>query len=156
LAKAKDNNASCAIGPFIRLFDDRFGMDDVRRAEVNLEIVGRDNFVLNGRNNMNLISRDPAVLVSQTCGEHHQYPDGFALFLGTMFAPVQDRNAAGQGFTHAVGDRVRISTEQLGVLENQVTTSSHAAPWTFGISALMRNLVDRGLIRTKPKGLKNV
>jgi len=146
LSKAKDNNASCAIGPFFRLFDDTFSLDDVRSAEVELEITGRDNFVLNGHSNMSLISRDPAVLAGQAFGKQHQYPDGFALFLGTMFAPIQDRDTAGQGFTHKVGDRVRVSTPKLGVLENEVTTCDQARPWTFGISALIRNLAGRGLI----------
>ena len=146
LSKAKDNNASCAIGPFFRLFDEAFSLDDVRSAEVELEITGRDNFVLNGRSNMGLISRDPAVLAAQAFGKQHQYPDGFALFLGTMFAPIQDRDTAGQGFTHKVGDRVRVSTPKLGVLENEVTTCDQARPWTFGISALIRNLAGRGLI----------
>ena len=146
LSKAKDNNASCSIGPFVRLFDDVFSLDDVRSAEVTLKITGRDNFVLDGHSNMNLISRDPAVLAGQAFGKQHQYPDGFALFLGTMFAPIQDRDAPGQGFTHKVGDRVRVSTPKLGVLENEVTTCDQAKPWTFGVSALMRNLAGRGLL----------
>ncbi|ALL12527.1 fumarylacetoacetate hydrolase family protein [Caulobacter henricii] len=146
LSKAKDNNASCAIGPFFRLFDDGFSLDDVRSAEVELQITGRDNFVLNGHSNMSLISRDPAVLAAQAFGKQHQYPDGFALFLGTMFAPIQDRDTPGQGFTHKVGDRVRVSTPRLGVLENEVTTCDQARPWTFGISALIRNLAGRGLL----------
>ncbi|CAN5445138.1 fumarylacetoacetate hydrolase family protein [soil metagenome] len=146
LSKAKDNNASCAIGPFFRLFDDGFSLDDVRSAEVTLKITGRDNFVLDGHSNMSLISRDPAVLAGQAFGKQHQYPDGFALFLGTMFAPIQDRDTAGQGFTHKVGDRVRVATPKLGVLENEVTTCDLAAPWTFGVSALIRNLAGRGLL----------
>jgi fumarylacetoacetate (FAA) hydrolase family protein len=146
LSKAKDNNASCAIGPFFRLFDDGFSLDDVRSAEVTLKITGRDNFVLDGHSNMSLISRDPAVLAGQAFGKQHQYPDGFALFLGTMFAPIQDRDAAGQGFTHKVGDRVRVATPKLGVLENEVTTCDLAPPWTFGVSALIRNLAGRGLL----------
>ena len=146
LSKAKDNNASCAIGPFFRLFDDGFSLDDVRSAEVELKITGRDNFVLDGKSNMSLISRDPAVLAGQAHGKQHQYPDGFVLFLGTMFAPIQDRDAPGQGFTHKVGDRVRVSTPKLGVLENEVTTCDQAKPWTFGISALIRNLAGRGLL----------
>jgi len=145
LSKAKDNNASCAVGPFIRMFDDRFTLDDVRRAEVDLVIEGRDNYRLEGRSSMDQISRDPLELVRQTLSEH-QYPDGFALFLGTLFAPTQDRDEPGRGFTHKPGDVVRISSPRLGVLENQVTTSDAAAPWTFGISALMRNLAARGLL----------
>jgi len=146
LGKAKDNNASAAIGPFIRLFDDRFGMDDVRQAEVRLEVIGADGFVMDGSSNMALISRDPEELVRQAAGPNHQYPDGFALYLGTMFAPVDDRGAPGLGFTHKVGDRVRVSSTKLGVLENIVTTSDKAPPWVFGVSALMRNLAQRGLL----------
>ncbi|RZJ84211.1 MAG: fumarylacetoacetate hydrolase, partial [Brevundimonas sp.] len=146
LGKAKDNNASAAIGPFIRLFDAGFGMDDVRRAEVRLEVIGADGFVMDGSSNMALISRDPEELVRQAAGANHQYPDGFALYLGTMFAPVDDRGAPGLGFTHRVGDRVRVSSPKLGVLENVVTTSDKAPPWVFGVSALMRNLAQRGLL----------
>ena len=147
LGKSKDNNASCAIGPFIRLFDDRFGIDDVRQAELALEIAGTDGFVLEGVSPMNKISRDPLDIVTHAWGPFHQYPDGFMLFLGTMFAPVKDRGAPGMGFTHRIGDLVSISTSRLGRLVNRVTTSDKAAPWTFGISALMRNLAARGLLR---------
>ncbi|MEJ1961417.1 MAG: fumarylacetoacetate hydrolase family protein [Gammaproteobacteria bacterium] len=146
LGKAKDNNASCAIGPFIRLFDDRFTLDDVRRSVLRLEIVGEEGFRLEGQSSMSLISRDPAELVAQTIGKNHQYPDGFALFLGTMFAPIADRGAPGLGFTHKPGDIVRVSTERLGVLENKVTTCDKAPPWTFGVKDLMRNLAGRGLL----------
>ncbi len=146
LGKSKDNNASCAIGPFIRLFDHRFGIDDVRQAELALEIVGTDGFVLEGMSPMNKISRDPLEIVTHAWGPFHQYPDGFMLFLGTMFAPVKDRGAPGMGFTHKIGDLVSISTPKLGRLVNRVTTSDQAAPWTFGIGALMRNLAARGLL----------
>ena len=145
LGEAKDNNASTAIGPFIRLFDEHFTMDDVRSAVVELEIVGTDNYRLEGRSKMSEISRDPLNLVAQTIKEH-QYPDGFVLFLGTLFAPTQDRDNPGMGFTHKEGDVVRISTPKLGVLENRVTTCKAAPPWTFGISDLMKNLVRRGLL----------
>jgi fumarylacetoacetate (FAA) hydrolase family protein len=145
LGEAKDNNASTAIGPFIRMFDDKYTMDDVRSAVVELEIVGADNYRLEGRSKMDQISRDPLNLVGQTVKEH-QYPDGFVLFLGTLFAPTQDRDNPGQGFTHKEADVVRISTPKLGVLENRVTSSKAAPPWTFGITALMQNLVKRGLI----------
>ena len=145
LSKAKDNNASCAIGPFIRLFDDGFTLDDVRGAVVDLEIAGEDGFALHGRSLMSEISRDPAELVRQALDEHH-YPDGFALFLGTLFAPVEDRDEPGRGFTHKVGDEVRISTPRLGTLVNRVTTSRDAPPWRFGVRALMRNLAARGLL----------
>ena len=146
LGKAKDNNASCAIGPFIRLFDDRFTLDDVRKAVLKLEIVGEEGFRLEGQSSMSLISRDPAELVGQTIGKNHQYPDGFVLFLGTMFAPIEDRGAPGLGFTHKPGDIVRVSTERLGVLENKVTTCDKAPPWAFGMTDLMRNLAERGLL----------
>jgi fumarylacetoacetate (FAA) hydrolase family protein len=148
LGKAKDNNASCAIGPFIRMFDGRYTLDDVRRCEVKLEIEGEEGFKLQGQSSMSQISRDPTELVGQTIGKHHCYPDGFALFLGTMFAPIVDRGAPGQGFTHKKGDIVRVSTEKLGVLENKVTTCDQATPWAFGIADLMRNLARRGLLNS--------
>ena len=145
LSKAKDNNASCAIGPFIRLFDDKFTMDDVRGAVIELEIEGEDGFVLSGRSLMSEISRDPEDLVRQALSEHH-YPDGFALFLGTLFAPTDDRDEPGRGFTHKMGDIVRISAPRLGSLVNRVTTSKDAKPWEFGVRALMQNLASRGLL----------
>jgi fumarylacetoacetate (FAA) hydrolase family protein len=147
LGKAKDNNASCALGPFIRLFDESFTLDDVRQAVVSLEIEGQDNYRLEGSSSMALISRDPVELVAQTIGRNHQYPDGFVLFLGTMFAPVEDRETQGGGFTHKVGDLVRVSSEKLGTLENKVVRCHEAPPWTFGISELMRNLAARDLLR---------
>lgn len=145
LGEAKDNNASTALGPFIRLFDERFTMDHVRQAVVELEIVGPDNYRLEGRSTMTDISRDPLALVAQVMAEH-QYPDGFVLFLGTLFAPTQDRDQPGMGFTHKEGDVVRISTPTLGTLENRVTTAKAAPPWDMGIADLMKNLVGRGLI----------
>ncbi|MFN7108962.1 MAG: fumarylacetoacetate hydrolase family protein [Brevundimonas sp.] len=145
LGKAKDNNASAAVGPFVRLFDDGFGMDDVRAATVRLEVEGTDGFVMTGESSMSLISRDPEELVRQTLSAH-QYPDGFALYLGTMFAPIDDRDAPGKGFTHKIGDRVRVSSEKLGVLENIVATCDQAPPWRFGVLELMRNLAGRGLL----------
>jgi fumarylacetoacetate (FAA) hydrolase family protein len=145
LGKAKDNNASAALGPFIRLFTDGFGMDDVRGAVVDLVVEGTDGYRLTGTSTMREISRDPEELVRQTLSEH-QYPDGFALYLGTLFAPVQDRDAPGRGFTHKEGDVVRISSEKLGMLVNRVTTSKAATPWTFGVRELMNNLVARGLL----------
>jgi fumarylacetoacetate (FAA) hydrolase family protein len=145
LGKAKDNNAASALGPFIRMFDDKFTIDDVRKAVVELEIVGTDNYRLEGRSTMTEISRDPLELVRQTISEH-QYPDGFVLFLGTLFAPTQDRDVKGSGFTHKEGDVVRVSTPKLGVLENRVTTCKAAPPWSFGISDLMKNLMKRGLL----------
>ena len=147
LGKAKDNNASCAIGPFIRLFDESFGIDTLRQLEVGMLIEGAaDGFELEGRSRMREISRDPLDLVAQTCGAHHQYPDGFMLFLGTMFSPIKDRDAAGGGFTHHAGDRVSISTPSLGALVNTVGRSDEIAPWTFGVRALYRNLARRGLL----------
>lgn len=146
LGKAKDNNASCAVGPFLRLFDDSYGIDDVRRAELVLTVEGEDGFVLNGRSSMAEISRDPLDLVAQTIGAHHQYPDGLVLFLGTLFAPVEDRDEPGQGFTHHLGDTVSIANPQLGTLRNRVRLSTECPPWTFGASHLMRNLAGRGLI----------
>ena len=146
LGKAKDNNASCAIGPFIRLFDAHFGIDDVRRITVALEVKGPEGFTLEGSSSLARISRDPLDLVSQAVGAHHDYPDGFMLFLGTMFAPTQDRHGPGQGFTHVVGDRVSIAAPELGALVNRVVHSDQAPRWTFGLSALMRNLSARGLL----------
>ena len=146
LGKAKDNNASCAIGPFVRLFDGHFGIDDVRRAEIALRVEGADGFTLDGSSSMAKISRDPLDLVAQAIGVNHQYPDGFALFLGTMFAPTKDRHGPGQGFTHAVGDLVTIATPTLGALVNRVNTTDAIAPWTFGTRALMTNLARRGLL----------
>lgn len=147
LGKAKDNNASCGVGPFIRLFDERFTIDTVRNAELRLLIEGaEDEFRLDGESRMREISRDPLDLVSQTSGAHHQYPDGFMLFLGTMFSPIKDRGAPGAGFTHKLGDRVSISSPSLGMLVNHVQLSTTAAPWTFGVRALYRNLAQRGLL----------
>ncbi|MDR9762990.1 fumarylacetoacetate hydrolase family protein [Rhizobium redzepovicii] len=146
LGKAKDNNASCSIGPFIRLFDAGYSLDDVRKAELDLKVTGQDGFVLHGKSSMSKISRDPTDLVKQTVGAHHQYPDGFMLFLGTLFAPTQDRDAPNQGFTHKIGDVVEISSAGLGALVNTVRLSTECPPWTFGISALMSNLAKRGLL----------
>jgi fumarylacetoacetate (FAA) hydrolase family protein len=146
LGKAKDNNASCSIGPFIRLFDETYTLDDVRNADLALKVEGDDGYVLNGRSSMKEISRDPLELVSQTIGRHHQYPDGFVLFMGTLFAPVEDRGVPGQGFTHKIGDIVTISNDKLGALRNRVLLSTECAPWEFGISHLMRNLASRGLL----------
>ena len=144
LSKAKDNTASCSIGPLIRLFDGDFTLDDVRRANVDLTIEGPEGYRLEGSNDMGQISRDPLDLVAQTLSEHH-YPDGFALFCGTLFAPTQDRDTPGGGFTHKLGDRVTISSRRLGKLTNTVTTSRDAPRWELGIGAFMRNLASRGL-----------
>jgi fumarylacetoacetate (FAA) hydrolase family protein len=146
LGKAKDNNASCAIGPFIRLFDAYFGIDDVRQCEIALKVAGQDGFVMEGASYMSQISRDPLDLVGQTINANHQYPDGFMLFCGTMFAPTKDRFAAGQGFTHAVGDRVTVSSPRLGALTNTVNTCDKIAPWMYGSRALMRDLAKRNLL----------
>jgi len=146
LSKAKDNNASCSIGPFVRLFDASFSLDDVRNAQVTLTVQGEDNFRLEGLSSMDRISRDPTDLVAQTVGADHQYPDGFVLFLGTMFAPTQDRDGQGQGFTHKRGDLVSIRSPKLGMLVNRVSTSDQVAPWTFGARALMHALAARGVL----------
>lgn len=146
LGKAKDNNASCAIGPFIRLFDETYALDDVRNAVLDLKVEGVDGFVLNGRSSMAEISRDPLDLVAQTIGRYHQYPDGLVLFMGTLFAPVEDRDVAGQGFTHKIGDVVTISNDKLGALTNRVRFSDDCPPWKYGVSHLMRNLAARGLL----------
>ncbi len=148
LSKAKDNNASCAVGPFIRLFDDTFALDDVRGCDVELRVQGRDGYLLSGVSSMEQISRDPLDLVAQTLNANHQYPDGFLLFLGTLFAPTEDRDHPGAGFTHKIGDVVTISSPKLGSLHNEVNFSSEAAPWTFGLRAFISNLADRGLVKT--------
>lgn len=144
LGKAKDNNASCAIGPFIRLFDGSFSLEDVRRADIAMRVDGPDRFVMHGSSPMSRISRDPADLVRHAIGRDHQYPDGLMLFLGTMFAPTQDRFGPGQGFTHALGDLVTISTPKLGALVNRVNHADRITPWTFGLAALMRSIAARG------------
>jgi fumarylacetoacetate (FAA) hydrolase family protein len=146
LGKSKDNNASCSMGPFIRMFDESFTLDDLRTAVVALEVTADDGYRLDGSSSMAKISRDPLDLIGQAMSEH-QYPDGMVLFLGTLFAPIQDRDSPGAGFTHKLDDTVRISTAKLGTLENRVTTSKNAPPWTFGLGALMRNLAVRGLLR---------
>lgn len=150
LGKAKDNNASAAIGPFIRLFDAHFGLDDVRRCELTLRVDGADGFALRGTSSLAQISRDPLELVEQAMGaadcRTHQYPDGFMLYLGTMFAPTQDRHGPGQGFTHVLGDVVSVATPTLGALVNRVTHAQRAAPWNYGVNALMRDLARRGLL----------
>ena len=149
LGKAKDNNASCAVGPWIRLFDAQFGINDVRRCELSLRVEGSDgpeDFVMQGASSMSKISRDPLDIVAQVIGPNHQYPDGFMLFLGTMFAPSQDRYGPGQGFTHAVGDVVTVSTPQLGTLVNRVRHCDQVKPWSFGLTDLMRNLAGRKLL----------
>jgi len=146
LSKAKDNNASCAVGPLLRLFDDRFSLDDVREMDVGLTVNGPDGFVLEGHSSISKISRDPTDLVAQTIGAVHQYPDGFALFLGTMFAPVKDRDAPGQGFTHKRDDIVTVASPKLGMLTNRMRASDECEPWTFGVGALMKNLAQRKLL----------
>jgi fumarylacetoacetate (FAA) hydrolase family protein len=146
LGKAKDNNASAALGPFIRLFDKNFTLDDVRQADVGLTVVGEDGYRLEGTSPMNRISRDPADLVAAMIGDHHQYPDGAVLYLGTMFAPIDNRDSEGEGFTHKRGDIVTIASPRLGRLSNRVVRTDEAAPWRYGTGALMRNLARRGLI----------
>lgn len=146
LGKAKDNNASCAVGPFIRMFDATFTIDDVRAAVVELTVEGEDGYKLTGSSSMAQISRDPLNLVEQTTNQHH-YPDGFALFLGTMFAPTEDRDVPGRGFTHKLLDTVQVSSPKLGILDNKLTTSDQAPPWSYGLGQLMANLAKRGLLQ---------
>jgi fumarylacetoacetate (FAA) hydrolase family protein len=147
LSKAKDNNASCAIGPFLRLFDGGFGLDEIRRTEVSLTVDGAEGYRLEGASSIERISRDPGDLVAQLFSPEHQYPDGAVLFLGTMFAPTADRGEAGKGFTHRTGDIVTIAAPKLGRLVNRIATSDACEPWIFGVGALMRNLGRRGLLR---------
>jgi fumarylacetoacetate (FAA) hydrolase family protein len=146
LAEAKDNNASCAIGPVLRLFDDSFTVDHARALDITMRVDGTDGFALRGTSSVSQISRDPLDLVRHAYGPHHRYPDGFVLFTGTMFAPTEDRDAPGEGFSHKDGDIVAISTPTLGTLVNQVTSAEAAPGWTFGIRALMANLAQRGLL----------
>jgi fumarylacetoacetate (FAA) hydrolase family protein len=150
LGKAKDNNAACVLGPFLRLFDGGFSLDDVRQTTVTLVVEGEDGFRMEGSSSIARISRDPEDLVAQMIGPHHQYPDGAVLFLGTMFAPVADRGAPGKGFTHAMGDIVTIAAPKLGALVNRMRSTDDCEPWTFGTGALMRNLARRGVLRTAP------
>lgn len=146
LGKAKDNNASASLGPFIRLFDGSFSLDTVKRSELSLRVEGEDGFVLDGHSSMSQISRTPESLVTATIGGHHQYPDGLVLYLGTMFAPVKDRDGAGKGFTHKLGDVVAISTSELGTLRNRVNLSTKCPPWTYGASSLLRDLAKADLL----------
>ena len=147
LGIAKDNNASCAIGPFVRLFDQTFTLDDVRKAKVELEVTGPDQFRLRGASDLSKISRDPTDLVAHAMGSTHQYPDGMVLMTGTLFAPTEPRTPGGTGFTHMIGDMVSIRSPKLGTLTNRVNHCDKIAPWTFGASALMRNLAARGLLK---------
>ncbi len=146
LSKAKDNNASCALGPFLRFFDASFTLDHVRAMELRLSVEGPEGYRLEGASSMSKISRDPADLVAEMINPNHQYPDGAVLFLGTLFAPVDDRDAPGQGFTHKVGDIVTVSAPELGALANRMRHCGDCAPWTFGVGHLMRHLAGRGLL----------
>jgi fumarylacetoacetate (FAA) hydrolase family protein len=146
LGKAKDNNAAAAVGPFVRLFDGAFDLAAVETLSLTLTVTGEDGFVMQGSSEMREISRAPADLAAQACNTHHRYPDGLVLFLGTLFAPTQDRDEPGHGFTHKVGDVVRISAGPLGALVNRVADTDRCEPWNFGAGALMRNLARRGLL----------
>ena len=147
LGRAKDNNAACALGPMLRLFDAGFTMDDVRRAVITLTIEGEDGFRLEESGDVGDISRDPEELVAQLVGPHHQYPDGAVMFIGTPFSPTEDRGAPGQGFTHKPGDVVRIASPRLGALVNRVLPTDRCPPWRFGTGALFESLARRGLPR---------
>ncbi len=147
LGKAKDNNASAAVGPFLRLFDRTYSLAALEDEKVMLSVHGCEGFSLKGESSMKLISRKPEDLVKQTIGPHHQYPDGFVLYLGTMFAPVEDRDTQGRGFTHRNGDVVAVASRGLGTLANTMRRSDDCAPWTFGVGELMRNLARRNLLR---------
>ena len=146
LGRAKDNNGSCAIGPFIRLLDAHFTVDDLRRTRVEVEVSGEDGFVARGSYDLTQISRDPLDLAAQAVNRNHQYPDGLVLFLGTAFAPTQDRGEPGRGFTHQLNDVVTVSSPTLGALSNRVSHCDRIPPWTFGVSELMANLAGRGLV----------
>ena len=139
-------NAAAALGPFVRLFDDGFSLDDVRRMEISLTVTGPEGFTMTGRSSIAEISRDPADLVAQAINAHHSYPDGLVLYLGTMFAPIEDRDVPGRGFTHKTGDVVVIAAAEVGTLVNRVVPTDKAEPWSMGASGLMRNLARRGLL----------
>jgi len=147
LSKAKDNNASATLGPFVRFFDEGFTLDTVRQLEVKLSVIGEDGFEMIGASSMSQIARDPAALVGELIGATHQYPDGAVLYLGTMFAPAKDRGEPGMGFTHKVGDVVTVTTPSLGSLTNRMVHANVAQPWLFGTRALMQNLAKRGLLK---------
>ncbi len=146
LGRAKDNNASCAIGPLIRVLDEHFTVDDLRSVHIEVEVHGEDGFATSGSYSLSQISRDPLDLAAQAVNRNHQYPDGLVLFLGTAFAPTQDRGEPGHGFTHKLGDVVTIRSPALGALSNRIDYCDRITPWTFGIADLMRNLAARGLI----------
>jgi fumarylacetoacetate (FAA) hydrolase family protein len=147
LSKAKDNNASSAVGPFVRLFDAAFNLETVRKMTVSLTVEGKDGFVMRGASNISKISRDPAELVGQLIGKNHYYPDGAVLYLGTLFAPIEDRDAPGKGFTHHLGDIVTIAAPEMGALVNRIRRTDECEAWRFGASHLMRNLAARGLLK---------
>jgi fumarylacetoacetate (FAA) hydrolase family protein len=146
LAKAKDNNASCAIGPFVRLFDASFSLDDVCGCSVGMTVAGTDGFRLEASSSMRDISRHPADIVAQMVNQNHQYPDGAVLFLGAMYAPVEDRDTPGGGFTHKLGDVVTVRSAELGSLVNRMRHSGDCPPWDFGVRELMRSLAHRKLL----------
>lgn len=144
LGMAKDNTASSALGPFVRLFDGSFTLDTVREERITLSVQGTDGYLLEGENNVARLSRSFERLIQAAHGAHHQYPDGFALFTGTLFAPTQDRDAPGEGFTHKMGDCVRISSEHLGALQNEVAPTETVPRWEFGLRSLLGYLQDAG------------
>jgi fumarylacetoacetate (FAA) hydrolase family protein len=146
LGKAKDNNASASLGPFVRLFDGEFTIETVKQADIALSVTGEDGFELTGVSNLSQISRSPESLVEASIGRHHQYPDGLVLYTGTMFAPVKDRGGVGKGFTHKMGDKVSISTPSLGTLTNTVRLSTECPEWTYGASHLMRDLAKADML----------
>jgi fumarylacetoacetate (FAA) hydrolase family protein len=147
LGMAKDNNGSAALGPFIRLFSDSYTLDDARQETIRLTVRGTDGYTLTGTNSVQRLSRPFEELVGAAYGRHHQYPDGFALFTGTLFAPNEDRNAPGMGFTHETGDIVEISSSRLGTLTNAVEPTEKLAPWTYGIGNLLEYVVNDGKAR---------
>jgi fumarylacetoacetate (FAA) hydrolase family protein len=147
LGKAKDNNASSALGPLIRLFDGAFTLNTLREEEILLRVEGQDGYLLEGRNSLARISRPFEELVAATHGKHHQYPDGFALFTGTLFAPTQDRDEPGQGFTQHMGDVVTIRSSHLGTLVNRVGAAEELPEWSFGLRQLFDYLHDQRIVQ---------
>jgi fumarylacetoacetate (FAA) hydrolase family protein len=146
--RAKDNRASCAIGPLLRLVDATFTLDDIRNLVLDLRIEGDDGFTLSACHDMAHISRDVTELVGQAIGPHNQYPDGLLLFTGTSVAPATDRDGPGRGFTHHVGDVVTIRTPKLGALINRVNHTDRISPWTFGVGQLLETLRTRSSVPT--------
>jgi len=146
LGRAKDQNATCAVGPFIRLFDQTFSLPNVQGMNLTYAFEGADDAVFTDTGSMDQIGRGLITLARQVVNEHHGYPDGVALFTGCMFKAPSSRGASDTPFTHQVGDVVIIKASPLGTLINRVNTTDKVRPWSFGMSDLMANLANRQLL----------